>query len=48
LEKTPSAVWPAQSGAKDTALQTLREFRSGSAIAKRLECGVFTAAFGQE
>jgi hypothetical protein len=35
-----------QSGAKATAVQTLRDGRTSSKCAKRLDCGAFTAAFG--
>jgi hypothetical protein len=34
-----------QSGAKATAVQTLRAVGSRQAVAKRLDCGRFTAAF---
>jgi hypothetical protein len=34
-----------QSGAEATALQTLARLTSAFNLAKRLECGVFTAAF---
>ena len=47
LEKVKSRVgclW--KSGAKDTAVQTLRECRASANRAERLECGAFTAAFG--
>ena len=33
-----------QSGAKATAVQTLRDFLASSNRAKRLDCGAFTAA----
>jgi hypothetical protein len=36
---------PPESGAKATALQTLARLASVFHFAKRLECGVFTAAF---
>jgi hypothetical protein len=34
-----------ESGAKATALQTLRDHRTSPGRAKRLDCGAFTAAF---
>ena len=42
--KTPR---PPESGAKATALQTLTRLPSVSHVAKRLECGVFTAALAR-
>ena len=33
------------SGAEATAVQTLRDGRTRSCLAKRLDCGAFTAAF---
>src|SRR2546425_12366152 len=36
-----------KSGAKATAVQTLRDCRACPDRAKRLECGAFTAAFGR-
>jgi hypothetical protein len=34
-----------ESGAKATALQALRDVENCMAVAERLECGAFTAAF---
>jgi hypothetical protein len=36
-----------ESGAKATALQTLRDIENRVTVAKRLECGAFTAAFAR-
>ena len=36
-----------ESGAEATAVQTLRECLALASCAKRLDCGAFTAAFGE-
>jgi len=39
---------PSESGAKATAVQTLRDMRTRTNSAKRLDCGAFTADFAPQ